>query len=114
MKDLSSSVYNRAVIYLQQHYMDARLNRLTVAAALNCSPRQLSRAFEGRSHTLTSAIRLIRLHKGRELLLRKKNWSIKKVAETLHFRNAKHFSTRYKQQFGRTPSEERRLFNENR
>lgn len=88
--------------------MDEGLNRLTVAAALDCSPRHLSRAFEGRPVTLSATIQLMRLYKGRELLRRKRKLSVAQVAAMVHFRNAKHFATLFKKQFDRTPSEERK------
>ena len=101
-------LYNRAVAYIGQHFMDERLDRKVVAAALDCSTRQLSRAFEGRPATLQTAIQLLRLHKGRELLRKYRNRSVAQVAAAVHFRNAKHFATRFKEVFGRTPTEERK------
>ena len=101
------TLYDNAVAYMVDHCMDGRLNRFTIADALECSPRQLSRAFEDRTYTLSAALRLIRLLKAQELLVTKKKWPIKKIATTLHFRNAKHFATCYKKQFGKTPSDER-------
>ena len=88
--------------------MEEQLDRITIAAALECSPRQLSRAFEGRPTTLQAAIQLLRLHKGRELLRKYRKRPVAQVAAEVHFRNAKHFSTRFKEVFGRTPTEERK------
>lgn len=101
-------LYDSAMAHIQQHFMDEQLNRITIAAALNCSTRQLSRAFEGRPMTLNAAIQLMRLYKGRELLRRKRNLPVAQIATMVHFRNAKHFTTRFKKHFGRTPSEERK------
>lgn len=102
-------LYDRAIAYVQQHFMDEQVNRITIAAALNCSTRQLSRAFEGRRIPLNATIQLMRLYKGRELLHRKRNLPVEQVATMVHFRNAKHFSTQFKKHFGRTPSEERKV-----
>ena len=101
-------LYDRAIAYIQQHFMDERVDRLTIAAALECSTRQLSRAFEGRSITLNATIQLMRLYKGRELLRRKRNLRVAQVETMVYFRNAKHFTTQFKKHFGRTPSEERK------
>ncbi|MGV3763647.1 helix-turn-helix domain-containing protein [Parapedobacter sp.] len=101
-------LYHRAVAYIQRHYMDEGLNRETVAAACNCSVRQLTRAFEGRSVTLNTAIRTLRLHKARELLRKKPEQSIEEIAVSLHFTDAKHLANQYRKQFHRSPREERK------
>ena len=101
-------LYDRAMKYISRHFMDEGLDRKAVAAALGCSTRQLSRVFEGRSATLQTAIQRLRLYKGRELLRKYRNRPIAQIAMAVHFRNAKHFSTRFKAVFGRTPTEERK------
>ena len=97
----------RACDYILEHYMEADLNRIRIAVALGCSTRSLSRAFEGRSVTMQAAIRVLRLHKGRELLREKPHLTVKQIANRLHFSSARHFATRYKEQFQRSPQEER-------
>lgn len=101
-------LYHQAINYITDNYMNGELNRLTISAALHCSTRSLSRAFEGRSVTLNSAILLIRLHKSRELLRERPDLTIEYIAGMLHFSNAKHFATQYKKCFHRTPREERK------
>ncbi len=101
-------LYDRAISHIRQHFMDERIDRITIAVALGCSTRQLSRAFEGRSLTFNAALRLMRLYKGRELLRRKRHLPIARIATMVHFHNAKHFATQFKKHFGCTPSEERK------
>src|SRR5690606_13617375 len=101
-------LYHQAINYITDNYMDAELNRLTISAALNCSTRSLSRAFEGRSINLNSSIMMMRLHKSRELLRDRPELTIEHIAGMLHFPNAKHFATQYKKCFHRTPREERK------
>lgn len=100
-------LYNKTIAYVMEHYMDADLNRFTISTALQCSTRQLSRAFEGRPATLKSSILLIRLHKGRELIRKNPKWPVAKVARRLHFYDAKHFTRQYKKHFNRLPLEDR-------
>ena len=101
-------LYHRAINYVTEHYMRADLNRVTIAEALHCSTRSLSRAFEGRTTSLNSSIILIRLYRARDLLKQKPEHSVEYIASMLHFHNTKHFATQYKKQFHRTPREERK------
>jgi len=101
-------LYHKAITYIQKNYLRADLNRITIADALCCSTRNLSRVFEGRSATLNSSITLIRLHKARELLRRESDLSIDHIAAQLHFSSAKHFATQYKKCFHHSPREERK------
>lgn len=107
-------LYHQAITYIQQHYMDESLNRDQVAAACNCSIRKLSRAFEGRTVTLNSAIRILRLHKARELLRKSPELSVEDIAAMLYFTDGKHFSNQYKKQFHRSPREERKAISPRR
>lgn len=107
-------LYHQAIAYITANYMDEGLNRDKVASACNCSVRKLSRAFEGRSVTPGSAILVIRLHKGRELLHKNKELSVERIAVMLHFPNGKHFATQYKKYFHRSPREERKEIAERR
>lgn len=97
----------RAYEYILEHYMESDLDRNRIAAALGCSIRNLSRAFT--KTTIPTAIRRLRLHKGRELLRKKPDLTIKQIAERVHFCNAKHFATCYKALFSLSPSEERKM-----
>ncbi|NGM65232.1 helix-turn-helix domain-containing protein [Sphingobacterium sp. SGR-19] len=99
----------RACAYILEHYMEPDLDRHRIAAALGCSTRNLSRAFEGSGVKLHAYIRLLRLHKGRELLHKRPNLTIKQIAERVYFCNAKHFATCYKAFLGFSPSEERKM-----
>src|SRR5690606_22060571 len=82
---------HRACTYILAHYMEPDLDRNRIATALGCSTRSLSRAFEGGGIKLHGYIRVLRLHKGRELLRRKPNLTIEKIANRLHFSSARHF-----------------------
>src|SRR5690606_7278713 len=101
-------LYHHAMAYIKQHYMDEGINRESVAADCNCSVRQLTRAFEGRSVTFNMAIRTLRLHKARELLHKNRELSIEQIAASLHFTDAKHLANQYRKQFHRSPREERK------
>lgn len=98
---------DQAYRYIVEHYMEADLDRNRIAAALGCSTRNLSRAF--RKMTIPATIRMLRLQKSRQLLHTRPDLTIKQIAEKLHFCNAKHFATCYKNFFNYSPSEERKM-----
>lgn len=105
-------IHYRAINYVTEHYMNPDLNRITIAEALNCSTRSLSRAFEGRPISLNSSIITMRLYRGRELLHKNPDLSIDQIAAMLYFSSRQYFATQYKKCFKRTPREERKaLFN---
>ena len=101
-------LYHQAILFIQQHYMDEGLNRDAIAAGCNCSVRNLTRAFEGRSVSLSTAIRTLRLHKAKELLQKDPALSVEEIAAMLRFSNSKYFAAQYKKQFHRSPREERK------
>lgn len=97
----------RAYAYIVEHYMEPDLDRNRIATALGCSTRNLSRAFK--NMTIPATIRMFRLQKSRELLHKRPDLTIKQIAEKLHFCNAKHFATCYRNFFKYSPSEERKM-----
>ena len=103
------ALFHRAVEYIRKHYMDAGISRSTIADALHVSVRTLSRSFEGKSNNVISTIRIVRLHRARELL-RGTEMSLEDIAFELHFTDAKHLSKMYQKLFGRSPAAERRQF----
>src|SRR3546814_18515559 len=94
--------------YITQHFLDEDINLEVVADACHCSARQLYRAFEGRSATLNTAIRTLRLYKARELLQKRPELSVEKIAISLHFTDAKHLANQYRKLFHRSPREDRK------
>lgn len=102
-------LYHLAVAYIRDNYLEQALDRETIADALHCSTRSLSRAFEGRPLSLNATILTFRLYKGRELLVQNPKLSVEKIAFSLHFPDAKHFTVQYKKQFHRTPRQERKM-----
>ena len=102
-------IYQQALDYILAHYQEKDLNRTRIAAALACSARSLSRAFEGRPHGLYASIITVRLYKGRELLQKHPKLSVATIAHRLHF-SATNFATLYKKLFQHTPLEERKLY----
>ena len=106
LENKEEPLYRRAYSYIEDHYMEADLNRDRIAAALGCSTRSLSRAFEG-TITIPQIIRRLRLQKARELLHKRSHLTIRQIAEKLHFCDVKYFARCFKELFGLSPSEER-------
>lgn len=107
-------LYHQAVKYITENYMDEDMSREKIADACNCSVRNLTRAFAGRSNSMKSSILLLRLHKSRELLRKNAELTIEQIAGMLHFPSGQHFATQYKKCFHCTPSEERKEKNKKR
>lgn len=101
-------LHRKAIDYVKEHFMDADLNRNTIAHALHCSTRSLNRAFEGRTLSLSANILTLRLHKARELLRQQPELTVDRIASMIHFSSTKHFSSQYKKCFYRSPREERK------
>lgn len=102
-------LYNRAIAYIRENYMDEALDCDKIAEELHCSTRSLIRAFEGRPTSLNASILTLRLYKGRELLRNKPGWSVEQIALMLHFFDVSHFTAQYKKCFHRTPRQERKV-----
>ena len=80
-----------------------------IAGAVGLSTRQLERLFKKHlSRTPSRYYRELRLHHAR-LMLMQGSASILSVALAAGFVSASHFSRRYREYFGRTPREERRV-----
>jgi len=101
-------IYNEAIDYIVEHYMDEDINKNTIAEKLQVSSRKLYRVFEGKHTTIHSAIQTIRLYKGREML-RETDMSVDGIAFQLNFSTAHYFYKQYVQRFGHSPSKEREL-----
>ncbi len=107
-KDLESvRIYRLAIDYILKHYMDADIDRNTIADKLSVSVRTLNRAFEGKGNNVTQSIRLIRIHKVRELL-RTTDSTFDDIAFQLHYMDTKHLAKLYIKQFGYSPTMERK------
>lgn len=99
---------HRAKEYIMKHYMDADIDIKTMAQALLTSERTLYRIFLEDGLTVNSAIRTIRIHKGREML-RRTDKSVDMIAFYLQFSTARYFIKQYVKYFGHTPARERKL-----
>src|SRR5690606_29849972 len=101
-------LYHRAISYITEHYLDEQLNLEKVAAACHCSVRNITRAFQARSASITRNIPPIRVYQGRQLLHERPELTMEQIAGMLHFSDAEHFANHYKKHFHRPPREERK------
>lgn len=102
------SLLHRAKAYILEHYMDENLKVDTLVKALLTSKSTLSRVFQENNLTIKTAIRTIRIYKGREML-RTTNLSVDMVAFHVQFSTAKYFIKTFVNYFGHTPATERKL-----
>jgi len=101
------ALYRRAIEYIRRHYMDPNIDRNTIADNLAVSVRTLNRAFEGKPNNVTNYVRLIRLHKARELL-RTTDCALDEIACRLNYTDVKHMTKSYIKEFGYSPAIERK------
>ncbi|MFB9269474.1 helix-turn-helix domain-containing protein [Bradyrhizobium erythrophlei] len=101
-----NGIRRRAARYIDRNLADPELSPEKVADALRISLRYLHRAFEGSGMSVNRHIRTQRLTRCRDALLRTTGTSqrISEISERYGFRNASHFSTCFKEEFGFPPS----------
>ena len=108
------SLRSRVVAYLNVHYREAGLTPGSVAAALHMSLRQLYVLWSLECDvTLMQWIVSRRLARARELLAQPGSaaWTVEKASEYVGFVNSAHFSRRFRQAYGMSPTEWRRATN---
>ncbi len=102
------SLFHRAKAYIVDHYTDEDIDIKHMASELLSSERTLYRIFHENGLTVNSAIQVIRIYKGREML-RRTNKSVDMIAFHLQFSTAKYFIKQYVRYFGHTPAVERKM-----
>lgn len=100
-----SGIRRRALRHIDARLADPDLSPETIALGLRISTRYLHRAFEASGMSVGRFIRTRRLARCRDALLRVQGTSrrIAEIAERHGFRNASHFSTCFKAEFGMSP-----------
>lgn len=107
------TTYDKILVYIQQFYAEPlTLQQLSQVFHLNQAYLgQLIKKSSGLSfHALLNRIRL---EKAKQILQNNNTISIKDLADTLGFTDAYYFTRVFKQQFGQTPSEYRRIHETN-
>jgi AraC-like DNA-binding protein len=101
-----TAVRARVSHYIESHLRDPELCPTGIAHEMGMSLRQLNRLFEGDASTLASIILTRRLQKCRADLARPGPFpkSVSDIAFNWGFRNLSHFSRRFREEFGVTPS----------
>lgn len=104
-----SGIRRRAVQYIDQNLADRDLSPDKIARALRISTRYLHRVFEESGRSVGRYIRTRRLAQCRDALLRARGTSLRisEISERYGFRNASHFSSSFKAEFGMSPSDVR-------
>lgn len=102
--------YARVVSYVDARLMD-ELSPESIGRALGLSVRSLYRVFEARDKSLSETIREARLRRCAEQLRAASHCheSLTDIAFRWGFKDSAHFSRAFRQQFGMTPRDYRRL-----
>lgn len=101
-----TAVRTRVSQYIETHLHDPELCPTGISREMGMSLRQLNRLFEGDASTLASLILTRRLQKCRADLARPGLFpkSVSDIAFNWGFRNLSHFSKRFRDEFGMSPS----------
>ncbi|MGO3346094.1 MAG: helix-turn-helix domain-containing protein [Marinomonas sp.] len=99
--------------FIEQHLTSADLNAEMISSHLSVSCRQIARAFEAHSMTMSRYIWQSRLNKSREDILSLDNLSITDIAYKWGFSHSSHFSRAYKQYFNESPQVTRKQKRQN-
>jgi len=97
-----------ALRYIDQSLFDSELGRDSIAAALNLSVRQLSRAFEG-GPGVDASITMARVEQADRLVRspHSAHLSLAEIARVCRFQSISHFGRSYREHIGRSPRQVR-------
>jgi AraC-like DNA-binding protein len=103
------ALWQRCQHYIQRHLAEDTLNAEQLASCLFISERQLSRLFAQQGTSVQRYIWQQRLVRCREDITNPNmnNWSISDIAFHWGFNHSAHFSRRYREKFGESPTETR-------
>lgn len=91
--------------WINDHLHDQELSLESLAIALNTTKRSLHRAFEAEEESINDYIWRMRIERCQQVLEQSSaNWSVTDLAFAHGFKDSAHFSRRFKQQTGRSPS----------
>ncbi|WP_168199883.1 AraC family transcriptional regulator [Citricoccus sp. SGAir0253] len=99
------SAYRRAVKEIEHRFAEASLDREQVAAAAGVSERQLARLFAARGQSFAEHLLARRLQAAEAWLASDPDASIAEIARRCGFTSPSHFTRRFKERTGVTPSE---------
>lgn len=104
------SLFDRMCHYIEEHIADPKLDADTIAAATNISVRYLYKLWSASGTTLANYIIARRLELARAALTdpRMRHLTIGAVARRYGFADATHFTRRFRNAYGLTPSQWRR------
>jgi AraC-like DNA-binding protein len=94
----SEVLFNKAIAYIREHFMEADLCTEGIAGVLCVSVATLNRAFEHRSANVKAYILFLRLMRAK-LWLQTTDMTVKEVAYAVHYTDEKYFVKAYKKRF---------------
>jgi AraC-like DNA-binding protein len=106
--DSTDSLVNTIERYIDTNLDSLELTADTIAAAHNISPRQLYKIWPATNGTLAGHITIRRLERARVTLLTHRHLTVAAVARRHGFTQPTHFTHRFRDVFGTTPTQWRR------
>ena len=102
------SAYRRALEVVRRRFAETGLDRAQVAAAVGISERQLTRLFSARGETFAEHLLEHRLQAAEAMIVSRPDERIADVARRCGFATASHFTRRFRERTGVTPTEVQR------
>lgn len=99
------SAYRRAREEIERRFADPALDRAQVASAAGIGERQLTRLFTAQGRSFSEHLLAHRLQAAEALLVSEPRTSIAEIARRCGFSSPSHFTRRFKDHAGVTPSE---------
>src|SRR5690606_21748699 len=94
----SEILFNKAIAYIREHFMEADLCTEEIAGVLCVSVATLNRAFEHRDANVKAYILFLRLMQAR-LWLQTTDMTVQEVAYAVHYTDEKYFIKEYRKRF---------------
>lgn len=97
--------------WLEKEYANPEIGLTQMAKQLNIGERQLNEKFrELFGQTAYQYLIQLRIRKAKECLPSEPEWTIRKIGESVGFRDASHFVATFRQKVGMTPETYRKLY----
>jgi two-component system response regulator YesN len=105
-----TSILRKAILYIEQNYMDEDLNLEKIADHIGMHPNYVSHLFKKeKGESLTGYICKYRITKAAEAIVKSNDLKVSEIAYNVGFNDAHYFTTCFKNILGATPSEYKQI-----
>lgn len=106
-RSVGAARLKQAIAYVTRHFADPDVTIVSVAGALEISPRYLQQLFEQSGASFTARVNELRLRRAFALLTKFPDRPVSSIAVDVGFSNVSHFNRLFRQRFGESPTSAR-------